>query len=61
MAFPILMTDLGSIHKHILDKIGIFNPLHVSVMNISDNIRLFQKSHGVRLASCGGEGKVFHS
>ena len=36
-----------------MDKISIFYPLHVSVMNITDNIRLFQKSYGVSLAYGG--------
>ena len=38
-----------------MDKISIFYPLHVSVMNISNNIRLFQKSYGVGLAYGGNK------
>ena len=44
-----------------MDKISIFYPLHVSVMNITDNIRLFQKSYGIGPASGGDTGEVFYS
>ena len=43
-----------------MDKISIFYPLHVSVMNITDNIRLFQKSYGIGLVSGGDMGEVFY-
>ena len=37
-----------------MDKISIFYPLHVSIMNISDDFRLLQESYGVGLTNGGG-------
>ena len=44
-----------------MDKISIFYPLHVSEMNISNNIRLFQQSYCIGPASGGDESKIIVS